>query len=260
MSGLPLAGKTIVVTRTRQQASRLSRELETLGARVIELPTIEIIPPESYEPMDAALRQLRHYAWLIVTSANTVRVLIERMRLLSLSPAGFPDLQIAAVGSATSAALREAGFSVNLVPSEYVAESLVDALREHEAGTRILLARAAVARDVIPDELRRCGASVDVVDAYRTIIPAESSERVQAIFRPDTTLPDAVTFTSSSTVANFFQLLQSAGKTIPQAASRAISIGPVTSATLRQYGWEPAAEADPHDIDGLVEAAVRALT
>ena len=259
MSELPLKGRTIVVTRPRRQASRLRTELEALGACVIEIPTIEIVPPESYEPLDAALRDLVQYQWLIVTSANTAGVLAERLAVLGLNFADFSAIQVVAVGSATASALREAGFRVDLVPPRYVAESLVDLLRDKAAGTRVLLARAAVARDVIPDELRRLRATVDVVDAYRTVVPEGSAGLVWGIF-VNAPLPDVVTFTSSSTAINFFQLLEKAEVcSVPQGV-RAISIGPITSATLRELGWEPAAEAHPHDVDGLVQAAVKTLS
>ena len=257
MSQLPLAGRTIVVTRPRHQGSRLSRELETLGACVIELPTIEIVPPASYEPLDAALRDLLRYQWLIVTSANTARVLAERLALLQVDPSSV-SVQFVAVGSATASALREAGFRVDLIPPKYVAESVVDVLRDRAAGTRVLLARAAVARDVIPEELRRLGAEVDVVEAYRTVVPEESAGLVREVFG-SSLLPDAVTFTSSSTVTNFAHLLRVAGLDSMPDGVRALSIGPITSATLREQGWEPTIEADQHDVDGLVQAAVRTL-
>jgi uroporphyrinogen-III synthase len=121
-----------------------------------------------------------------------------------------------------------------------------------------LLARAAVARDVVPDALRARGAAVDVVDAYRTVIPEESVRAIRTIFGSDGRVPDAATFTSSSTVTNFAALLRAAGLAMP-AGMKAVSIGPVTSGTLRELGWEPAAEADPHDLSGLVTAVVRAL-
>jgi uroporphyrinogen-III synthase len=234
----------------------LNRELEALGARVIELPAIEVVSLDSYEPLDAALSGLQQYQWLIVTSANTVRVLRERMALLGLPVESFAGLQCAAVGSATATALRELGVRVDIVPPEYVAESLVAALGKKVSGARVLLARAAVARDVIPDELRRLGATVDVVDAYRTVIPQESAERAKEVFS-GITLPDAVTFTSSSTVTNFLRLLSGAGIPDLSRSVRAVSIGPITSATLREHGWEPAIEAEPHDVDGLVRSVVR---
>jgi len=253
-----LAGKTVVVTRARHQASRLSRELEALGAQVVELPTIAIAPPDSYEPLDAALRNLHQYQWLIVTSANTVRVLSERMNLLELKYSSFAELRCAAVGSATAQALREGGMRVVTVPQEYVGEALVQALRDQVAGTRILLARAAIARDVVPDELRRMGATVDIVEAYKSVIPAESAGLLKEMLNTSK-LPDAITFTSSSTATNFFQILQEAGLgQLPKNILTA-SIGPITSATLRGLGWEPSAEAEPHDVAGLVQAVVRAL-
>ncbi|QNI33948.1 uroporphyrinogen-III synthase [Alloacidobacterium dinghuense] len=258
MSELPLKGRIIVVTRPRRQVSRLRTELEALGACVIELPTIEIVPPESYEPLDAALQDLSQYQWLIVTSANTVPVLAGRLALLQVEPSSVSGVQVVAVGSATAAALREAGFRVDLIPPKYVAESVVDILRDKVAGSRVLLTRAAVARDVIPDELRRLGATVDVVDAYRSAIPEESIALVSGVFL-NTPLPDAVTFTSSSTATNFFHLLEEARICSVPEGVRALSIGPITSATLRELGWEPAAEAEQHDVDGLVQATLRAL-
>ncbi len=258
MSQLPLTGRTIVVTRARSHASRLRRELEVLGACVIELPTIEIVRPDSYEPLDAALRDLRQYQWLIVTSANTARVLVERLALLGIKVSALSGLQVVAVGSATAAAVGEAGLRVDLVPPKYVAEAVVDVLRDKVAESRVLLARAAVARDVVPDGLRRLGATVDVVDAYRTVVPKESVGLVRGFF-VDSPVPDAVTFTSSSTATNFFHLLGEAGLCSVPASVRAISIGPITSQTLRELGWEPATEAEQHDVNGLVQAAVQAL-
>jgi uroporphyrinogen-III synthase len=259
VSGQPLVNKTIVVTRAQHQAGRLSGELEALGAHVIELPTIEIAAPDSYEPLDAALRNLRQYQWLVVTSANTVRVLCERMELLGLTEASFAGIRSAAVGQATAQALQKLGLRVDAIPKEYVGESLVEALRAHVSGARILLARAAVARDVVPEALRRLGATVDIVDAYKTVIPAKSAALLREIFT-EQILPDAITFTSSSTASNFFQLLHDAGLERSPEALRAVSIGPVTSATLRKLGWVPSAEADPHDVPGLVQAVIRALS
>jgi len=254
----PLAGRTILVTRARHQAGALAGRLRDLGASILEIPAIEIVPPDSFAPLDAALRDLSRYQWLIVTSANGARALDERMRLLGAEPAAFAHLKIAAVGSATARALREMSLEVAVTPREYVAESLVETLRDQVRGQRVLLARASVARDVIPEALRARGAAVDVADAYRTVIPVESVARIRTIAGTDSRMPDAATFTSSSTVTNFLDLLGEAGVPTPK-SMRAISIGPVTSQTLRDHGWNPAAEADPHDLDGLVQAVVRAL-
>jgi uroporphyrinogen-III synthase len=259
VSELPLTGRTILVTRARHQAGQLSEKLRLLGAEVVEIPALSIVPPESYAELDRALRDLSQYEWLIVTSANGVQALGGRMQPLGIEAGAFAGLKIAAVGSATTRALENLGLQVAVTPAEYVAESLVEALRDGMRRARVLLVRAAVARDVIPDGLRARGARVDVVDAYRAVIPGESVTTVRTIFGPGGQVPDAATFTSSSTVTNFLNLLRAAGIEAPR-GMRAVSIGPVTSRTLRENGWEPAAEADPHDLGGLVGAVVRALS
>jgi uroporphyrinogen-III synthase len=246
------------VTRARHQAGQLSKKLRALGAAVVEIPAIGIVAPESFEDLDSALGNLSQYGWLIVTSANGVAALAGRMQVLGIVADAFAGLKVAAVGSATARALEDLGLTVAVKPAEYVAESLVEALRDEVRGQRVLLVRAAVARDVIPGALRARGAVVDVVDAYRTVIPGESVKAIRTIFGAGARLPDAATFTSSSTVTNFLNLLLAAGVEAP-VGMRAVSIGPITSRTLRDCGWEPEAEADPHDLDGLVAAVVRAL-
>lgn len=252
----PLAGKRIVVTRARSQASGLVTALTELGAKVIELPTIEIVPLESYETLDEALRNIAGYQWLIVTSVNTVKVLAERLRVLELNPAICCGLRKAAIGSATARAMLEQGMPADIVPKQYVAESLLTELGDEVKGSRILLARATIARDVIPEELTRRGAQVDVVDAYRTVIPEGAVDRVREIFSDASRLPDAVTFASSSTVKNFFGLWREAGLSGTPEGIAALSIGPITSETLREYGWDPAASAIQNDIGGLAGAAL----
>jgi uroporphyrinogen-III synthase len=224
----------------------------------VEIPVIAIVPPESYADLDEALRNLSQYQWLIVTSANGVEALRGRMGELGIGVASFGHLKLAAVGSATERTLQDLGLTVAVTPQEYVAESLVEALGEQVDGKRVLLARAALARDVIPDALRARGATVDVVEAYRTVIPAESVTAIRTLLGLGGCAPDAATFTSSSTVTHFLNLLREAGVEA-QRGMRAVSIGPITSRTLRENGWEPEAEADPHDLAGLVEAVVRAF-
>lgn len=253
----PLAGKRILVTRARHQAGQLSAELVKLGAEVIEIPAIEIVPPASFGPLDDALRSIQKYQWLIVSSANAVRAIQERCATLKVMPESFSRVKIAAVGATTAGALEEAGFSVAVTPKEYVAEALVEALPEELSGNRVLIARAAVARDVIPEALTQRGARVDVVEAYQTVIPQSSVEKIAAIFVGKS--PDAATFTSSSTVTNFFHLLHAAGRDRQPERMLAISIGPITSQTLRDHGWAPAEEAEPHDVAGLAAATVRSL-
>jgi uroporphyrinogen-III synthase len=259
LAKLPLTGRRILVTRARHQAGQLATALVDLGAEVIEISAIEILPPASFNALDTALRNLQQYQWLIVTSANTVRFLGERLAALDLDAGIFSHLEIAAIGSATAHSLRELGLEVALTPEEYVAESLLAAMGDKARNTRVLIARAAVARDIIPETLTQTGAHVDVVDAYQTVIPAASIERIAALFSPGQRPPDAATFTSSSTVTNFFHLLRAAGIPGPPASMHAISIGPITSQTLRDHHWEPATEASPHDISGLVTATTRAL-
>jgi uroporphyrinogen-III synthase len=259
LPGQPLAGKTILVTRSQQQAGKLSDALRELGGSVVELPVIEIVPPDSYEPLDNALRSLGGYDWLIFTSANTVQVLTERSRLVGVELTDFVHLKTVAIGPATAAAMAEQGIKVDLVPDRYVAESVVDVLEDRVRGARILLARAKVARDIIPDALTNAGARVDVVDAYQTVVPADSLRKVRELFVDGQYAIDAVTFTSSSTAKNFVTLLHQAGVAIPLRGVKACSIGPVTSATLREYGWEPSIEAEQYDIAGLVAATVKAL-
>ena len=254
----PLTGRRILITRARHQAGPLADALEQKGAEVLRLPTIEIVPPETYAHLDALLEVITGFDWLIVTSANGAAALADRLEFLGISPSRLQHLQVAAIGPATAAALARIGLQVSAVPKQYVAEAVVDLLREKVAGKRVLLARAAVARDVIPEHLRRCGADIHVVEAYRTVIPAHSIDRVRELFSENNPVPDAVTFSSSSTVQNFFALLTAAGRDLPKGLA-AVSIGPVTTGTLRQQQWEPAAEAANYDIPGLVDACVRLL-
>jgi uroporphyrinogen-III synthase len=252
-----LSGKRVVVTRARAQSGSLIEKLEAVGAAVALLPAIEIVPPASYAPLDAALAQLHAYDWLVVTSANAVRVLGERMRLLGMVAQGLAHLKCAAVGPATQAALEELGLRVMVAPERYVAEELMQALHGRVGGRRVLLVRASVARDVVPAALRAEGARVEIIEAYRTVMPERAGAATRALFTAGS-VPDAVTFMSSSAVANFCRLLEQAAVARPPQL-KAISIGPVTTATLREHGWTPAAEAAAATEDGLVEACVRLL-
>ena len=253
----PLEGRRILVTRARHQAGRLSDELVRLGAKAIEIPAIEIVPPSTFAPLDEALKEPDRFDWLILTSVNAVKALRDRCAEFGIGLEGLRRWEVAAVGATTLRAMEDWGLQVSLSPREYVAESLVEALGERASGKRVLIVRAAVARDVIPDALRERGAEVAIAEAYRTVIPEESVQKIGELLRGSP--PDAATFTSSSTVTNFFRLFRAAGIDERPEGMRAISIGPITSQTLHDFGWEPAAEADPHDIAGLVAATVRAL-
>jgi uroporphyrinogen III methyltransferase/synthase len=252
---LPLFKKRIVVTRARGQAEDLSSRLRALGAAVIEFPTIEIRPIEDYGPLDRAIGCLSSYDWIIFTSANGVRFFLERLDR-SATDLRALRAQICTIGPATLRAVEGLHLKVDLMPEEYVAESLLAAFPTRElAGKRILLPRAAVARDLVPAELRRRGAHVDVTAAYRTVIPDGAADRAREIFT-ESRKPDWITFTSSSTVTNF---IQAAGRRALESV-RAASIGPVTSATARKLGIDVSVEANPHTIDGLIQAILSATT
>jgi uroporphyrinogen-III synthase len=265
----PLAGTRILIGRARHQAGSLSTSLRSLGASVVEIPFIEIRKPESYRPLDDALRNIKNYDWLILTSANGVEAMWERLRKLRITRRELKHLQIAAIGPATKKAIVKHGLKVKMVPEEYVAESVVKGLRDKVNGKRVVLIRAKVARDVIPEELRAAGAMVDVVEAYETVVPEKSRVRLRALLRNAKRRPHIVTFTSSSTARNFAELLCGSrsprlhtdrGKVTADSfdGMQFASIGPVTSATLRELHMPPAIEAREFTMGGLVRAIVLA--
>jgi uroporphyrinogen-III synthase len=253
----PLQGLRVLVGRARHQAGALSSGLWDLGARVIEIPFIEIRKPRSYRPLDAALKNLAAYDWLILTSVNGVDALWERLKRLRLTKRHLQHLKVAAIGPATRQAIEKRGLKVHVVPEEYVAESVVKSLRNRVKGKRVLLARAKVARDVIPRELRELGAQVDVVEAYETVVPRTSRRRLRSAFNNSKLRPHVVAFTSSSTVRNFVALLGHSGHSAHThllAGVKLASIGPVTSSTLRDLGLTVAVEAKKYTIPGLIQA------
>src|SRR3981081_185743 len=215
----PLAGTRILVGRARRQAGSLSASLRSLGASVIEIPFIQIRKPQSYQSLDDALKNIRSYAWLILNSANGVEAMWERIRKLRITRRTLKHLQIAAIGPATKKAIVKHGLKVKMVPEEYVAESVVKGLRDKVNGKRVVLIRAKVARDVIPEELRSAGAEVDVVEAYETVVPQKSRARLRALMRNASRRPHVVIFTSSSTAKNFAELLRNS-----KAGSRSASL------------------------------------
>ena len=250
---LPLFGKRIVVTRAKGQADALSARLSALGAAAIELPTIEIRSAADYGPLDRAIANLSSYDWLIFTSANGVRFFLDRLDR-SATDLRALRARICAIGPATRAAVEAAHLKVDLMGKEYAAEGLLEAFAPHDlAGKRVLLPRAAVARDLAPAELARRGAQVDVVEAYRTVVPEEAAEEARKVFQSK---PDCITFTSSSTVRNFV----AAAGVETLAGVQVVSIGPVTTRTARSLGIEVAAEAGVFTIDGLVEAVLGLYT
>ena len=238
----PLAGITVAVTRARAQASGLASRLADLGAAVIEAPAIRIVP------LDGPAPSLADYDLVCLTSPNGVRLLFARLAAAGLDTRALAGARVAAIGPGTASALRSFGVIADVVPSErFVAEGLVDALAGVDV-RRALVARAAGARDVLPDALRSRGAEVDVLALYETVASPLTQDQLAAVEDAD-----YVTFTSSSTVQFFFE---SAGAVAGRLRARIVSIGPVTSATLREHGLEPDVEATRHDIDGLIEALV----
>jgi len=235
----PLFGRTVVVTRARAQASELLDRLRELGAETVEVPAIRIDEPaDGSAALRAAVAELGAYDWVVVTSPNGARRLLDACR----DARSFGAARVAAIGPGTADALRAGNIEADLVPERFVAEGLLEVF-PHGPG-RVLLARAAEARDVLPEGLRERGWEVDVVEAYRTVQGRPSDEELAAV-----AAADVVTFTSSSTVGNFLAVCD----TVPPLVA---CIGPVTAATAREHGLAVDVEAGVHTIDGLVDALV----
>ena len=246
----PLFGRCIVVTRSRSQASELSERLEALGAEVIEMPTIQIEPPDSYGPLDQAIGALDRYDWVVFTSVNGVAAFFERLALGGKDARALP--LVAAIGPATGDALRARGICADCQPAKFTGEELVHALNEHGdlARKRLLLPRAADAPEAFHLGLEQLGAVVDEVDAYRTVAAAAADAAVRQRLMEGGV--DFVTFTSSSTVRGFAGAIGRECLAALPARTRFVSIGPVTSQTARELGLAVAAEAVEHTIPGLV--------
>jgi uroporphyrinogen-III synthase len=277
VKALPLQGRRILVTRPAEQAGAFSEQLTALGAIPLEFPAIRIVPPEDWGPLDDALRRLCKedwYDWLVFTSANGVRICFERLVSLGYDAQNISNVRVAAIGPATARVLKHYGVTADLVPGEYIAESVAAALID-EAGRRgevlegkkVLLARAAEARNVLVTELQQSGAIVDVVAAYRTAGIPKDDERGREVLRMlETHQLDMLTFTSSSTVRNFMLWLMQCDAAVASSFMRSVtqhaqpkiaSIGPITSQTAREFGLNVHIEAQEFTIAGLVEAIMR---
>ena len=251
---MPLKDKTVLITRSQKQANSLANLLEKRGAHVIEVPFIEILPPDSWQPLDDSLRNVLDYDWLILTSVNGVAAFFERVGELGMLVDELQHLKIAAIGPATADAISDRGLIVDVVPDVYVAEAVVKSLRRKvQVGERVLLVRAKVARDVIPSDLAAMGAKVDVREAYQTTLPDDSKEKLLNVLTGKNR-PDVITFTSSSTVENLMKM--AVGSEIPRhlAGIQFAAIGPVTAATLKSYGLPVHIEAEEYTMPGLVRA------
>ena len=252
----PLSGWRILTTRASKQSDGLAAPLREMGAEVVEIPTIEIKPPSSYKALDAALKNISKYDWLILTSVNGVEALFARLKKLRIASAKLAHLQVAAIGPATQREIEKEGMKVAVTPDRYVAEAVVEALKGETEGKRVLLVRAKVARDVLPIELRKAGAKVDVAEAYETHVPKDAKAKLNRLFSNDTSRPDIVTFTSSSTATNFLALLEKDHWHGLREIWLA-SIGPVTSETLRQAGFKANIEAMEYTMEGLALAIAK---
>ncbi len=275
----PLAGKRVLVTRTREQASVLSKGLLALGATPIEFPTIRIVPPTDWTQLDEALLRLCYiddmrqkenfyrYDWVVFTSANGVNICMQRIQTLGYNL--LDDFRIATIGPATAAALEQYGLSADLIPDAYVAEGVAEALIAEAQqlsisleGQHILLARAAEARKVLAPILQNAGAIVDDVPAYYTRTAAVSDELGKELWQMlREHCLDILTFASSSTVRNFMAWLKqcevATGQTLqPDELPTIACIGPITSQTARELGLTIAVEAQEFTISGLLEAIV----
>lgn len=248
----PLFGKRIVVTRARAQASDFLESLVALGAECVEFPTIEIVPPKTWEPLDRAIRDIERYDWLLFTSPNGVKYFLKRLTAVRKDVRNLKGLKIGAIGPKTGERWHELGIRLDLMPDEYRAEAIVEALKGWRmSGTRILIPRATQTRETLPEELRKMGAHVDVVPAYQTIKPEFDTEKVRKMLKDKSI--QMVTFTSSSTVHNFFDMFRRESDRLVEwmQAVAVACIGPITAETAQKKGFKVDLMPAEYTIDAL---------
>lgn len=250
----PLGGKKILITRPRERASRFAVLLREYGAEPIEMPTIQIEPPTSWVALDRAIAAIGSYAWLVFTSATGVRAFFARFAQQQRQLAELQGLRICAIGPETAKWIQQQGLAVDVMPAEYRAEAMVEALARFPLqGKRVLLPRAAVAREVLPHALEALGAQVDVVEAYRTA-PGDASVGLEVRRLLEGREIAAVTFTSASTVANFAALLGEAD--LPRLLQGVVvaCIGPITAEAASSYGLAPEISPTEYTVAALARA------
>lgn len=248
---LPLARKLILITRAREQADKFSSLLKSYGAEVIAFPTIEIAPPEDWHPVDEAIERLDSYDWVIFTSVNGVKRFTQRLNIKGRDVDALAEKKICAIGPRTKGELEAMGVTITFMPPEYRAEGVAEGLESIGIqGKKILLPRARGARKILPETLREAGAVVDEVEVYQAVKPVKSKESLTQILKRGI---DVVTFTSSSTVRNFMELVSD--KNILNGLKVAV-IGPITAETVRTYGLEPHISPQEYTIPALVYAIV----
>lgn len=255
----PLSERTIVITRAFKQAAPFAAALETFGARVISCPTIEIVEPESFAPLDEALVNLYGYDWLIFTSVNGVDYFLRRLNETGKEVSELDELRVCAIGEATAERLREASIHVDLVPEEFKAEGVFTALekfiggRDAFEGQNFLIPRAAQARDYLPRALEAAGARCDVIPVYRTVAPQDTEKRrVEALLAGGAI--DCITFTSSSTVRNFAELFDTTDLGSLLAGVEVACIGDITATTAAEYGLHTDIQPDEFTTEALARA------
>lgn len=257
----PLSGRSVVVTRAAEQAAGLAAPLEALGAEVLIMPVIVVVQPQDWGPADQAIENLGTYDWVVLTSVNGVDAFGERLRSHGLRMKDLACMRVAAVGSATAAHLRELGVEPAIVPEHFRAEGLVDALRDigPDAGRRVLVPRAAEAREVLPDDLRALGFDVDVVPVYRIVAASPPADVLERVARGDVS---AVVFASGGTARRFVEVLADAGVDAPEALVTpvVVSIGPVTTEALHELGIAVDEEAAESTSTAVVRAIVDRFT
>ncbi|HDM75933.1 MAG TPA: uroporphyrinogen-III C-methyltransferase [Deltaproteobacteria bacterium] len=252
----PLFGRTILVTRAREQASEFVQMLEEHGARCLVFPTIKVIPPSSWEELDTAIRNLDTYQWLIFTSVNGVRFFFNRLFELGRDVRDLKGIKLCAIGPKTAEKISNYGLALDFVPPEYRAEAIVEGLgKENISGKRILLPRAAVAREILPQKLKELGAIIDVVEAYRTVLPEEIDKDVKEAVNAGSV--DCITFTSSSTVRNFAKFFSSDDLRKSGSDIFIACIGPITADTARELGFNVNIIPQEYTLDALTESIVK---
>lgn len=248
-----MLNKKILITRSRGQVSDLAGKLEALGAQVIEFPTIEIVPPDSFADLDEAIKNSGQYDWLLFTSVNGVDFFWDRLKKAGKEVSDLSHLKIAAIGPTTSKRIEKYGLSVDLLPDEFRAEGLVEALKEAGiAKKKVLLPRAKKAREVLLEDLKKLQCDLDVVDAYQTVLPKVDPQKVKEIFEGEK--PDWITFLSSSTVENFVTIVRKENLLNYLKGIKVACIGPITKATAEKLGMKVSVMPQEYTINSLVQS------
>lgn len=251
----PLRGKKILITRARDQSKEFAAQLKKWGAEVIELPTIEIVPPSSWKALDRAITRLQSYDWILFTSANGVAFFFQRLREKGMNRRSLSGLKMGAIGPATAQSLKQRGFRVDYIPQTFIAESILRGFKKMGIqGKQILLARAQKARDLLPEGLKAMGAKVDVAQAYRTIKPKGGTARLRRVLKNKEV--DVITFTSSSTVNHFVDLLKKEDLKKLLKGVVIACIGPVTARTARKAGLKVHIQPKEYTIPALTQAII----